>query len=826
MISLILVHDDGPEVRFNVSGEQPALIGRYALGVEHNDAKLSRRHAEIVLESGVWLVRDLGSTNGTFVNGQRVTGIAELEVGDRIRTGRTQFIVEGITDLRPVLGDHDFDPGATAMGTAYDVLADFTSGTGAGTGAGDLIQHQVPRDRPSRPATNTPATPHDDLVRIEDDPKLRPKPKSASQQVSRPTVRPATQGPVAPLMPPMDNGLLPERLDDDRDGPPIVGLRLDQAAPHQPAVPMDDAGESVLDVEPASELAEALAKMDSADGIAFDEEQEATDEALADALAASAQRAKPPVTVPPASQRGRSAPAGTSGARASDESSEQMARRSLLEPPAERGAAARALPEREDRLSPNRRGKRWPVLAAAGVGVCAILGAGLFALVQTDVLNPRQLLSGVQSGVTPDAVTGPVVPSPQTLPQRPFVAQSDPNPGTQTGPTTADVARRADSIIRPTNPSTEQPAYQPPAPQTARITPGTPAPVNTAVPANSASESANALLDDGTDVAASPVPTPRPRPTTPRIVNGDLGGEPTDSDGPLTQAPRVASLNDLRDVLKTPENAAQADTTANTSPANPEGLDQTTRVTDANRRSPAWSGLDDTMFRNPRDGSLADANTAAIVELPGSAPSNTAAPVANAALAAPAPAITAVTQANRNVAFLVDSSGTMIDSLPQLQDYLRRAIDRLDPQQSFTIVLFRQGDAVELPPAGLRPATLENKARARQWIDQGAIRPGGRSDPKQALDVAVQYTVDDLYFLSGDSFGKRAGPGGGDMPLEDFVDALTGKRIKVHGVQFFYEDPTGLLRRLTQRYNGTFQFVNEIRNADPSAPDIFGALYP
>ena len=46
----------------------------------------SRRHAEILLAGSHWLVRDLDSTNGTFVNGERV-GERVLQPGDRIEIG-------------------------------------------------------------------------------------------------------------------------------------------------------------------------------------------------------------------------------------------------------------------------------------------------------------------------------------------------------------------------------------------------------------------------------------------------------------------------------------------------------------------------------------------------------------------------------------------------------------------------------------------------------------------------------------------------------------------------------------------------------------------
>lgn len=56
------------------------------------EAKVSRKHARIILENGVYMIEDLGSTNGTFINrGKRLKpGVKELlEDGDEIIIGKT-----------------------------------------------------------------------------------------------------------------------------------------------------------------------------------------------------------------------------------------------------------------------------------------------------------------------------------------------------------------------------------------------------------------------------------------------------------------------------------------------------------------------------------------------------------------------------------------------------------------------------------------------------------------------------------------------------------------------------------------------------------------
>lgn len=70
------------------------------------DTDVSARHAAVFRQGPGYVVRDLGSTNGTWVNGQRVRGDQALEPGDRIRLGargpEVEFVVEEVEE-RPVV---------------------------------------------------------------------------------------------------------------------------------------------------------------------------------------------------------------------------------------------------------------------------------------------------------------------------------------------------------------------------------------------------------------------------------------------------------------------------------------------------------------------------------------------------------------------------------------------------------------------------------------------------------------------------------------------------------------------------------------------------
>ncbi|NJQ01048.1 DUF1707 and FHA domain-containing protein [Streptomyces zingiberis] len=73
-------------------GPHPLSIGREpSNGLRLGDQTVSRFHAELVSRAGVWILRDLGSANGTCVNGRRVTDTAVVHPGDQVSFGRLSF---------------------------------------------------------------------------------------------------------------------------------------------------------------------------------------------------------------------------------------------------------------------------------------------------------------------------------------------------------------------------------------------------------------------------------------------------------------------------------------------------------------------------------------------------------------------------------------------------------------------------------------------------------------------------------------------------------------------------------------------------------------
>jgi pSer/pThr/pTyr-binding forkhead associated (FHA) protein len=101
-----LVISDGPDAGRRLALDGELVLGR---GVEGDgklggDRQLSRRHARLTRDpSGRLVLEDLGSANGTFVNGERVHGRRVLEPGDSIRVGSTtlELVAPGAAQARP-----------------------------------------------------------------------------------------------------------------------------------------------------------------------------------------------------------------------------------------------------------------------------------------------------------------------------------------------------------------------------------------------------------------------------------------------------------------------------------------------------------------------------------------------------------------------------------------------------------------------------------------------------------------------------------------------------------------------------------------------------
>ena len=90
-VNLVMFKGDGTRRDFSLKKDR-VLIGRtHACDLRIPLSAVSRKHCEVLLKGETAKLRDLGSLNGTYCNGERVLEEVKLEAGDRIVIGPVVF---------------------------------------------------------------------------------------------------------------------------------------------------------------------------------------------------------------------------------------------------------------------------------------------------------------------------------------------------------------------------------------------------------------------------------------------------------------------------------------------------------------------------------------------------------------------------------------------------------------------------------------------------------------------------------------------------------------------------------------------------------------
>lgn len=106
------------------TADEPAVIGRSSDQIPLTDNSSSRWHAEIRPENGSWILSDLESSNGTYLNGKRIAAPSKLKHGDQIKVGSTLLVfsgkeqVESVTGLQAIRDKVDLDLQSAAGGSS------------------------------------------------------------------------------------------------------------------------------------------------------------------------------------------------------------------------------------------------------------------------------------------------------------------------------------------------------------------------------------------------------------------------------------------------------------------------------------------------------------------------------------------------------------------------------------------------------------------------------------------------------------------------------------------------------------------------------------
>lgn len=832
MLTLIQLNpapDKKPKT-FHVDGGKPVFLGRQTQGIVLKDSRISRRHAEVSVQNGVWVIRDLESANGTWVNGDRVNGLCELEEGDRLQIGRLSLIVGHVeVDLAMNADDEATEPAPTTEELSAETLVQ-PDGAPADEDQDDdviALQAATHESAPSEPSPilSEPELAaaidgaefdesddadafddHDrDRVRLENDAAAAAE--SVDDQANADSsVAPSDEAGHAAALPdgdvdPLDAGF--DELDDEdvyaESGGPITPV-VPVARPESPL----DSGEGDDLLASGSREQEDPAAASAADAASESESAQATgggSVSAPDDVAEEADDEAPPVV-----GLSLDLPAPDDAAPDDDQFVADAAAASGAASPVEAIADAVA-----DGLDLN-----------ADLEEDQVLDAELAAALADDALEdiPVAKPAGSVEPVAAAAAEDPTEPAATTAQP---VGDLPPDAGAQ------------NELVEP---ESQQDIAEPlPAKRFSwwksaaalLIVGGVAGGLwaaqhykNTSIAGRSAESQATpgsnaALADNHSDNHAASTAPPRtttdtPPPAAPSATNAFGDGPTLAMHAPRIQDPRTQDPQTQEPQTQEPDP---------TPPAPRETVEPEAADAAAPDENPAVAEAqpDEAAPENPAAGGpeLGPEPGPVTVNLDPPTPPqwvaiDTAPAVATTADAAADPATAAALPPTRRIAFVVDASGSMVDSMNQgVLTWLQTAIDGLNETDQFTVLFFQSGDVLEAPPMGLKPADTAARDDVTLWMSPqaGNIRPRGKSNPIDALRIAAQYDVTEVYILSDDKFGER-GQSLASVDARDVAGFWIGREVTVHTTQFYYlNSDDRRLESIARRFGGRYEFVEE-----------------
>lgn len=167
----------------------------------------------------------------------------------------------------------------------------------------------------------------------------------------------------------------------------------------------------------------------------------------------------------------------------------------------------------------------------------------------------------------------------------------------------------------------------------------------------------------------------------------------------------------------------------------------------------------------------------------------------------------------RRVVFILDASESLRPALPIAIERLREAVDALNDTDTFTVLVYREREVIEVPPRGLKPATVGAIEQLVKWLDPigGQLAPRGFASPLPALQQALALRPDDIHLISAQLAGDRGGQLSPAMLLAGVRNLRQDHPCRIHALELFNPDASATMRRLAEQHGGTYRFV-----ADPS----------
>ena len=169
----------------------------------------------------------------------------------------------------------------------------------------------------------------------------------------------------------------------------------------------------------------------------------------------------------------------------------------------------------------------------------------------------------------------------------------------------------------------------------------------------------------------------------------------------------------------------------------------------------------------------------------------------------------------KKIVYVIDASGSLIDSLDFVINELKRSINQLTEQQHFAVFFFQGDRVIEVPSRGMKVAKADNKEKVIRWIDPSAgnIIAGGKTEPLKAIERALKYRPHLLFLLSD----NITGTGIYQIDQRQLLQAIQRSNrhgTKINTFQFLYPDPLvrhgfrSTMEMIAETTGGRYKFID------------------
>lgn len=153
----------------------------------------------------------------------------------------------------------------------------------------------------------------------------------------------------------------------------------------------------------------------------------------------------------------------------------------------------------------------------------------------------------------------------------------------------------------------------------------------------------------------------------------------------------------------------------------------------------------------------------------------------------------------KNIVYVVDRSGSMLETFDAVKQELRRSVTALRRTQKFHVVFFNYGDPMENPPRRLVSAIRAQKEALFDFL--GRVQPEGSTHPDEAMRRALALQPDLIYFLTDGQF---------DPGLLNKLDHWNrDRRVRIFTIAYVNREGGELLERIAREHRGEYRFVSE-----------------